>query len=389
MRKKPVVVSVRELTEILEQYLQAGPGLNYAVKILGHPGVGKSAVVRQVAEAQKYYFIDTRLAFKENVDLGGYPVPDVATKRMIYFRPKFIPPEEVPSGYNGILWFLDEANRAHPTVIQTLFQIITERTCGEHPLPERTAIVLAGNLGESDSTTITEFDDSALDGRLAVFQLKPSAQDWIPWAESEGLHPSVVRHITVFPERLWDESNINPNPRGWHQVSQAMKASYGIEREDSLKAYLQEHTGGTLSLIINSLVGYTGGSDFIGQVLAPRVVSTEDVLIGSTVKLSALREGSIPSEDILWALSGVISHIRNRRRAEGWDDKDTAEKEIANTLLFITNTRADMRISFFYLLLRDCGIFTQVPSVLRHIGDEEARKMILNRYEEFIMEHDN
>ena len=150
MRKKPVIVSASELEEILDNYFDAGSSLNYAVKILGHPGIGKSAIVRQVAERKNRLFIDTRLAFKENVDLGGYPVPDHDAKRMVYYRPKFIPPEKVPEGRSGIVWFLDESNRAHPTVIQTLFQIITERTCGEHLLPEGTSIVLAGNLGEGE-----------------------------------------------------------------------------------------------------------------------------------------------------------------------------------------------------------------------------------------------
>jgi MoxR-like ATPase len=132
MNKNPVDVSVAELEELLSNYLDSGPGINFAMKIVGHPGVGKSSIVRQVAERKQFLFMDTRLAFKENIDLGGYPVPDHTKKRMIYFRPRFIPPEEVPEGYQGILWFLDEANRAHPTVIQTLFQIITERMCGEH-----------------------------------------------------------------------------------------------------------------------------------------------------------------------------------------------------------------------------------------------------------------
>ena len=123
MNKKPVEVNVQELEEILERYLDSGDRINYALKIVGHPGVGKSAIVRQAAERKNRLFIDTRLAFKENVDLGGYPVPDETEGRMIYYRPRFIPPAEVPAGRDGIVWFLDESNRAHPTVIQTLFQI--------------------------------------------------------------------------------------------------------------------------------------------------------------------------------------------------------------------------------------------------------------------------
>ena len=38
--------------------------------------------------------------------------------------------------------------------------------------------------------------------------------------------------------------------------------------------------------------------------------------------------------------------------------------EIANVLMFAGHARADFRISFFYRLLRDCGIFAQAPAAL-------------------------
>ena len=384
MNKKPVAVTPSELADILDKYFDAGSSLNYAVKIVGHPGVGKSAIVRQAAEKKNLHFIDTRLAFKENVDLGGYPVPDHAAKSMIYYRPRFIPPEKVPENRNGIVWFLDEANRAHPTVIQTLFQIITERICGEHVLPDRTSIVLAGNLGVDDNTTIADFDDSALDGRLAIFQLKPAAQEWIAWAGRAGLHPSILRYITLFPDRLWDEAHINPNPRGWHQVSLAITESYGIATEDRLAGYFAGDPGGTLTAVIHSLVGAMAGTDFITQLTAPRAISTDDMLSGSEAALSAMTGGTIPSEDLLWALSGAVGFLcaASSRRRGDLDRDDLAV--LANVLQFIGFARGDVRLSFFYLLIRDCGIFTQVPAAIKLIPDKRRRAELMERFTSII-----
>ncbi|MBN2079496.1 MAG: hypothetical protein JW838_11060 [Spirochaetes bacterium] len=380
MRKKPVMVSASELAEILDRYFAAAARLNYALKVVGHPGIGKSAIVRQAAERNNLFFIDTRLAFKENVDLGGYPVPDHGARRMVYYRPRFIPPERVPEGYRGIAWFLDESNRAHPTVIQTLFQIITEGTCGEHDLPPGTAIVLAGNLGEDDDTTITEFDDSALDGRLALFQLNPSARDWLAWAEEEGIHPSIRRYITLFPERLWDRERINPNPRGWHQVSRAITESYGIEGEDELAARLASDPGGSLPRFIESLVGNIAGSDFTAQVTAPRMISTDDILSGDGDRLSEMIGGVIPPEDLLWALSGAVRSLREMKSATRGPLGGDELRVLANVLLFIGHSRADMRLSFFYLMIRDCGIFTQIPEALAMIPDQERRDRLLEAF---------
>jgi hypothetical protein len=385
VKKSASEITVREMTEIVKKYIRGSHNLNFAIKILGHPGVGKSAVVKKIAEEENFYFIDTRLAFKENVDLGGYPVPDHNNKQMIYFRPKFIPPEKVPEGYDGILWFLDESNRAHPTVIQTLFQIITEKRCGEHLLPEKTSIILAGNLGEEDDTTITEFDDSALDGRLAIFHLKPSAEDWLSWAADNNIHPSVIQYISTFPERLWDEKNVNPNPRGWHQVSSALLHGYNLKSHEDLKNFLQNKKDSTLEKLIYSLVGNVAGTDFFMQLLSPRLLSSEDIVMGNEDKLTLLKERKIPAEDILWALNGTIEILNERAllKSGNFDSDDLLV--IGNILKFIGYSRGDIRMAYFFLLVKECGIFSIIPEAIKRIEDASIQNELKSRYGDLLV----
>ena len=384
MKKQASEVTVHELQEIIEKYIVSSENLNYAVKILGHPGVGKSALVKEIADKMNYHFIDTRLAFKENVDLGGYPVPDQETQQMIYFRPKFIPPAAIPDGYSGILWFLDESNRAHPTVIQTLFQIITESKCGEHMLHKKTSIILAGNLGDEDDTTITQFDDSALDGRLAIFHLKPSAEDWLVWGYNEGIHPCIMKYISSFPERLWDEEKINPNPRGWHQVSNALKYSYNLADENSLTEYLAAEKESTLEKMIYTLVGNIAGSDFIMQLNSPRQISSEDILTGNEDKLAKLKIRDIPSEDFLWALNGTIEIMEEKAIRTRGDLTENDLKLLANILTFIGYSRGDIRMSYFFLLLKQCGIFALIPKALKTLKDTVLIEELKQKFDNLI-----
>jgi len=385
VKKSASEITVREMTEIVKKYIRGSHNLNFAIKILGHPGVGKSAVVKKIAEEENFYFIDTRLAFKENVDLGGYPVPDHNNKQMIYFRPKFIPPEKVPEGYDGILWFLDESNRAHPTVIQTLFQIITEKRCGEHLLPEKTSIILAGNLGEEDDTTITEFDDSALDGRLAIFHLKPSAEDWLSWAADNNIHPSVIQYISTFPERLWDEKNVNPNPRGWHQVSSALLHGYNLKSHEDLKNFLQNKKDSTLEKLIYSLVGNVAGTDFFMQLLSPRLLSSEDIVMGNEDKLTLLKERKIPAEDILWALNGTIEILNERALLKSGNFDSDDLRVIGNILKFIGYSRGDIRMAYFFLLVKECGIFSIIPEAIKRIEDVSIQNELKSRYGDLLV----
>lgn len=384
MKKPASEVTIHELREIIERYINGSENLNYAIKILGHPGVGKSAIVKEIAVKMNYFFIDTRLAFKENVDLGGYPVPDHENRQMIYFRPKFIPPAEIPEGYEGILWFLDESNRAHPTVIQTLFQIITENKCGEHLLHKKTSIILAGNLGDEDDTTITQFDDSALDGRLAIFHLKPSAEDWLTWGYEEGIHPYVLKYISSFPERLWDEEKINPNPRGWHQVSNALKYSYSLPDERALIEHLAGKSGNTLEKTIYTLTGNIAGSDFIMQLTSPRQITSEDIITGSAEKLEGVKSREISSEDLLWALNGTIEIMEERAIAGRGSLSESDLKMLGNILTFIGYSRGDIRMSYFFLLLKQCGIFTHIPAALKQLGDRELTDELRRKFENIL-----
>jgi MoxR-like ATPase len=347
---------------------------------LGHPGIGKSSIVKQTAEKKNFYFIDTRLAFKENIDLGGYPVPDHSDKKMIYFRPKFIPPETVPTGYNGIVWFLDEANRAHPTVIQTLFQIITESRCGEHLLPEKTTIILAGNLGEGDMTTITDFDDAALDGRLAIFHLKPSAANWLSWAVENEIHPAIIEYITLFPERLWSETEINPNPRGWHQVSNALTFACKLENKKDLENALKSEKGILIEKIISSLAGQTASDDFVKEILSPRQISTQDILSGNSEKKESFKQNKISSEDILWAISGAITDLKSDAAASMGSLDNDSLKKLYNVLSFIALSRADSRVAFFQILLRECGLLTKIPEALEFSESDEEKESIKDKF---------
>lgn len=379
MHKKAIETTASELKNIIDSHLNSDTKLNYALKIVGHPGIGKSSIVKQIALEKNFYFLDTRLAFKENIDLGGYPVPDHKNQKMIYYRPRFIPPEEIPQGYNGILWFLDEANRAHPTVIQTLFQIITEGRCGEHSLPEKTIIILAGNLGEDDQTTITDFEDSALDGRLAIFHLMPEAKDWLVWASQSNIHPAIIEYITLYPERLWNKEDINPNPRGWHQASNALTGAYRLKNKQDLINALTGSKRLLIEKILSSLLGEIAAFDFITELINPRKITTEEVLNGDKNKLDAFMENLIPAEDILWAITGAITNLSKISQKINSGDKQELVK-LANVLNFISISRADNRIAFFQILLRECGLLTKIPQALDLFEDDTTKQRIKKRF---------
>ena len=108
------------------------------VFVWGSPGVGKSAVVGQLAKAMNIPLRDVRALLLDPVDLRGLPF--LGTDG----RSKWATPEFLPQDGAGIL-FLDELNAAPAMVQASCYQLVLDRRLGEYTLPDGWAIIAAGN----------------------------------------------------------------------------------------------------------------------------------------------------------------------------------------------------------------------------------------------------
>ena len=102
-----------QVQQILErEFLSAAEGHHTPVMLWGLPGIGKSDMVRQVAERHGVPVIDLRLSQLEPSDLRGIPVR--VEERVEWAIPALLP-DSARHGARGIL-FLDEINAAPPSV---------------------------------------------------------------------------------------------------------------------------------------------------------------------------------------------------------------------------------------------------------------------------------
>ncbi|MGI0133270.1 MAG: AAA family ATPase [Thermoplasmata archaeon] len=183
--------------------------------IWGPPGVGKSSVVRQVADAEKLAVIDLRMLLLDPVDLRGLPMPHEGKVR-------WSPPEFLPDGGRGIL-FLDELNAAPPLVQASVYQLVLDRKVGEYALPDGWYVVAAGNR-ESDQS-IAHAMPSALLSRFEHLELVPDLESWREWAYGASIDPSVIGFLEFRPTLLYDyrdDSKAFPCPRTWEMVSRVL-----------------------------------------------------------------------------------------------------------------------------------------------------------------------
>lgn len=200
------------VAEVMKELLET----KWPMFLWGAPGVGKSSVVRAIAEDKGLPLIDIRASLLDPTDLRG--IPTVENGQAVWCPPSFLPGPEQPEG----LLFFDELNAA-PTLVQaSLYQLTLDRRVGEYQLPEGWRIIAAGNRDEDASVTFRM--PAALSNRFVHIDFEVDFDDWKIWAVSNGVHHRVTAFLGTRRELLLNMDGANkafPTPRSWEILSDA------------------------------------------------------------------------------------------------------------------------------------------------------------------------
>lgn len=182
------------------------------VFLWGAPGIGKSDLVAQLARELGIQLVDKRLAQSDPTELKGYPWPDQKKKTMVFFRD-----DELPTEGEGIL-FLDEMNTAPQAVQAGGYQLILNGQIGSYVLPPGWIIIAAGN--RSTDRSVVHAQPAALANRFIHIDLEPDVEDWVDWAEKNGISDATRGYIRYRPANLSTdkfEAGVRafPSPRSW------------------------------------------------------------------------------------------------------------------------------------------------------------------------------
>jgi hypothetical protein len=160
-------VTLHEAASIAERLIGV---TNKPIFLWGAPGVGKSAIVRQIVArltettGRKRGLVDVRASQLAAVDTRG--VPTVNKRGETSFAiPSWLPRVE-RDGEFGIL-LLDEFMLATPSVQAAFYQLLHERQLGDYKLPDGWVVIAASNRPE-DGAGVHGRIDTAVTGRFAT-----------------------------------------------------------------------------------------------------------------------------------------------------------------------------------------------------------------------------
>jgi len=161
---------------LVEQYRD--PVLRKRASMLwGTRGVGKSSIVRQVAEHFDVPLVDLRLTTIEPVDIRGAIYADDNQHKTVWFPPEFLPNADEPEG----ILFLDELTAADQRLQISAYSLILDRRVGHYQLPDGWQVVAAGNA--SFHGAVSHDMGTALADRMFHFNVQTASMPFsiTPW----------------------------------------------------------------------------------------------------------------------------------------------------------------------------------------------------------------
>lgn len=258
--------NIRVNTTELLQLLDIIPA-SHNLMLVGRHGIGKSEILTDYFSAKGMPVVALFLGqMADPGDLIGIPNKNTETGKT-----EFMPPYWFPLDGKPIVLFLDELNRARPEILQTIMDLALNRKLAGRQLPEGSRIISAVNEGEQYQLTDL---DPALVSRFDIVNFQPTAQEWLLWANKNGVDPRIVSFIE--DNSIWldrnpdlkegDDTGLDKTPdrRAWKRVSDIIKGSEAVTP-------LHQKA-------IAAIVGAKAAVAFSGSVAQKKMVSGKDVL---------------------------------------------------------------------------------------------------------------
>ena len=261
-----MAISYAVLNSVLPSVIDA----KFPILIRGRHGIGKSTIVYQIAEQRGLPVVERRASQMTEGDLLGLPKVEGNVTQ-------WLAPEWLHNACNNpVVLFLDEVDRATMEVRQGIFELCDSRKIAGYSLHPDTVIFACVNGGgdHGDQYQVGEMDPAELD-RYTVFDVKPTVEDWLNWADGNVLQ--VVwdfindNHNHLEHNDDYEPNKVYPSRRSWERLSRTIG-------DQDVKALANT---GVLYHLTTGFVGFEAGVALVDYVKNyNKIVTVEEILDG-------------------------------------------------------------------------------------------------------------
>lgn len=220
-------------------------------------------------------------------DENRYALNDVPAQKRI---------ELLQSGrIEPVIVFIDEVNRTENTVYKELMNILLTKTVNGYRFPWWVFFVGAMNPSTQNSAYATnEMDPAQLD-RFLKLKVDGKPGEWIRYGRATGISPDILRFIKEHPKclsedskELEDEEKPAPSPRGWDMVDTILASEPMLRGFFSAKENEPDAVARDMKALASAKLGTTVATMYFASLVQPdHALSAEEVL-ADDAKLSGV-----------------------------------------------------------------------------------------------------
>ncbi|MCR5596469.1 MAG: AAA family ATPase [Lachnospiraceae bacterium] len=205
------------------------------VFLLGAPGVGKTAIMEQIASELNIALVNYSMTHHTRQSALGLPFivhktydgheVDISEYTMSEIIASIYDVMESSGIKEGIL-FLDEINCVSETLAPAMLQFLQFKTFGKYSVPEGWVIVTAGNPPEYNKS-VREFDVVTYD-RMKLMEVEADYSVWKEYAVDKRLHGAVLGYLETNKDDFYQiDTTVRGRgyvtARGWEDLSQILR----------------------------------------------------------------------------------------------------------------------------------------------------------------------
>ena len=305
------------------------------ILLMGPPGIGKSAVMEQIARERGIGFVSYTMTHHTRQSAIG--LPRIVTKTLdgqtrdvtVYTLSEILASVYVcmeETGCREGLLFIDEINCVSETLAPVMLQFLQNKMFGSHRVPEGWMIVAAGNPPEYNRS-VRPLDMVTLD-RIRRIDVEPDAACWLTYADAAGVHGAVTSWIRLNPERFykatWNEEDepVFVTARGWEDLSTLLTGCEQTDHtvtEETVGEFLGDpRTAADFTLYYHKYARLT-------EAWSPEAI-LNDTLTEAQLR-TKMQEAAALSEEMTLTFTSMILQILNTRIRHSIRETAVAKEE--------------------------------------------------------------